>query len=133
MLRGEYSASGFTPSTSVTKGYAADVNYQHYFPLIKKLYAYAGGKGLYSNNENQESPTSKTETNVYGASAYGGISWFAFKHFAFETSLLSADFGYSKARQEQTSGTPTSSVYRSFTLSSQGAINNLGFKIYFLF
>ena len=70
----------------------------------------------------------------YSVGAYGGVTWFLSKRFAFETSLLSADMIYATTEREEGSGS-NGVKYKTtnFNLSSQGFINNLGFKIYLLF
>lgn len=122
-----------------TKTYGGNVSYQKYFPIVKTLFAYAGGKAAYATSTQKQPAVpnydyQQFETNAYSLGAYGGITWFLSKRFAFETSLLSADVVYSST--EQTQGL-NSSISKSkntqFNLSSQGFINNLGFKIHLLF
>jgi len=133
-------SSGNT-SSQKQKSYGGNLSYQRYFPLVKSLFAYAGGKAgyTYSKNDSQYSNTYPQVTsytsNQYAVGAYGGITWFVSKRFALETSLLSADITYSKTEQNEVSSNNffTKSEYTSFNLSSQGFINNLGFKIYILF
>ncbi|SDH65205.1 Outer membrane protein beta-barrel domain-containing protein [Pedobacter terrae] len=123
------------------KSYGGNLSYQRYFPLVKTLFAYAGGKAGYTyGKNNSQSFTTSTQTtsytsNQYAVGAYGGITWFVSKRFALETSLLSADITYSKTEQNEVNFNSyvTKSEYTSFNLSSQGFINNLGFKIYILF
>jgi hypothetical protein len=121
------------------KSYGGNLSYQHYFPLIKTLYAYAGGRAGYTHSENKNSPENyaqyNSNTNQYNVGAYGGITWFVSKRFALETSLLTADILYSKSKNEEENNTGiiTKTEYTSFNLTSQGFINNLGFKIYILF
>lgn len=123
------------------KSYGGNLSYQRYFPLVKTLFAYAGGKAgyTYSKNDSKYSNTYPQVTsyisNQYTVGAYGGITWFVSKRFALETSLLSADFIYSKTEQNEVDANNyfTKSEFTSFNLSSQGFINNLGFKIYILF
>lgn len=119
------------------KNYGGNLTYQKYFPLVKTLYAYAGGRGgyIYGKQENT-SPSQVTEytSNTYNVGAFGGITWFLSKRFAFETSLLSANASYTKTEQKENSSGNTFDYKRtSFNLSSEGFINNLGFKIYILF
>ena len=123
------------------KSYGGNVSYQHYFPLVKTLYAYAGGKGAYTYSSNKyiysntTSPETNYSSNQYAVGAYGGITWIVSKRFALETSLLSADIVYNKTKNEEvnSNGYFVKNEYTSFNLSSQGFINNLGFKIYILF
>jgi len=124
------------------KSYGGNLTYQRYFPIVKTLFAYAGGKGSYEHAKNKNLYTdvygqsSTFAANQYSVGAYGGITWFVSKRFALETSLLSADVIYSKTDRTETfnyGNTYTKSEYTSFNFSSQGFINNLGFKIYILF
>jgi len=119
------------------KSYGGNLSYQKYFPIIKKLYAYAGGRGAYSYSKETDSYVSEIRnfnTNEYSIGAYGGITWFLSKRFAFETNLLSANAYYSETKgMEDYSGTKQQSKSTSFNLTSDGFINNLGFKIYLLF
>ncbi|WEK17460.1 MAG: autotransporter domain-containing protein [Candidatus Pedobacter colombiensis] len=125
-------------SGTKTETYGFGVNYQYYYPLIKKLYAYAGGNVSYSHSsaENGSTNAEDYKGNMYSAGVQGGITWFVSKRFALETSLLSAAATYSKT--ERTSGSATVAQgykysYTNFNLSSTGSLNNLGFKIYLLF
>lgn len=128
-------------SNQEIKSYGGNLSYQHYFPLVRTLFAYAGGKAgyTYSKNNSQYINTypqlTSFSSNQYAVGAYGGITWFVSKRFALETNLLSADITYSKTEQNEVNANSyfTKSEYTSFNLSSQGFINNLGFKIYILF
>ncbi|WP_316848246.1 outer membrane beta-barrel protein [Pedobacter psychrodurus] len=128
-------------SNQEQKSYGGNLSYQRYFPLIKTLYAYAGGRAsyTYSKNislyDNAYPQVTNFTSNQYAIGAYGGITWFVSKRFALETSLLSADIAYSKTEQNEVNANNffTKNEYTSFNLSSQGFINNLGFKIYILF
>jgi len=121
------------------KSYGGSVSYQHYFPLVKTLFAYAGGRAGYLHSKNDNTPQDYTPfnstSNQYNIGAYGGITWFVSKRFALETSLLTADIVYNKSKTEELNDTGfySKSENTSFNLSSQGFINNLGFKIYILF
>jgi len=136
-----YGLNKFNSGSQEQKSYGGNLSYQHYFPLIKTLYAYAGGKGAYTYSHISNSPepnstqSSNYKSNQYSIGAYGGITWFLSKRFALETSLLSADVVYSKSKQSQVDN--YNYYYQtentSFNLTSQGFINNLGFKIYILF
>ncbi|MFC3562753.1 outer membrane beta-barrel protein [Pedobacter jamesrossensis] len=122
-----------------TKTYGGNVSYQKYFPIVKTLFAYAGGKAAYATGTQKQSQTQNNANqeyinNSYSIGAYGGITWFLSKRFAFETSLLSADVAYNSSEQTQNTNPSTLKTKNtSFNLSSQGFINNLGFKIYILF
>ncbi|WP_316736630.1 outer membrane beta-barrel protein [Pedobacter aquatilis] len=134
---GENKISGNSMQTYGYKNYGGNLSYQKYFPLFKTLYAYAGGKGSYihgtQTNPQNTSPI-EYKGNTYSLGAYGGITWFLSKRFALETSLLSADVAYSSSETTDMAFSSTSkSKQTSFNLSSQGFINNLGFKIYILF
>lgn len=123
-------------SQAESKFYGGNVSYQQYYPLIKKLYAYAGGTVGYARTE-QESLDDPTNNNSkgdqYSAGVYGGITWFVSKRFAFETSLLSASASYATYKQKISDATVYKNKQTNFNLSSDGFINNLGFKIYLLF
>ena len=128
-------------SNQEQKSYGGNLSYQHYFPLVKTLFAYAGGKASYTyakNNslyDNTYPQVTNFTSNQYAIGAYGGITWFVSKRFALETSLLSADIVYNKTEQNEVNANNffTKNEYTSFNLTSQGFINNLGFKIYILF
>ena len=123
-------------SQTESKSYGANVTYQQYYPLIKTLYAYAGGKVGYGQTK-QESFDEVTFNNVkgnqYTAGVYGGITWFVSKRFAFETNLLSANASYSTYEQKMYNAAVYENKQTIFSLRSEGFINNLGFKIYLLF
>lgn len=125
-------------SGSKSKRYGVSVNYQYYYPLIKKLYAYAGGAvGYgYSKDEGGSNNYEDNKTNVYSAGVQGGLTWFVSKRFALETNLLSASATYAKSERTGTTNVNSSgykNTYSNFNLSSTGAISNLGFKVYILF
>jgi len=135
-----YSKAHTTNATFIdqkVKGYGGNLNYQQYFPIFKTLYAFAGGAGGYNYAKQSYSPVaqySETIYNNYSLRAYGGVTWFFSKRFALETSLLSASIDYSKVKQNNANnGMNFSSESTSFNLSTSGAINDLGFKIYLLF
>lgn len=126
-------------SGNKTESYGLGLNYQYYFPLIKKLYAYAGGNVgySYSSTENGNTDNEDYKSNMYSAGVHGGITWFISKRFALETSLLSAAAAYSENKRTPGS-TTVSPGYRgtkftNFNLSSTGSLSNLGFKVYILF
>ncbi|RZL27640.1 MAG: hypothetical protein EOO96_22210 [Pedobacter sp.] len=84
--------------------------------------------------QTQNTASTDYKSNTYSLGAYGGVTWFLSKRFALETSLLSADFAYNSTEATQTAFfSNTKSKQTNFNLSSQGFINNLGFKIYILF
>lgn len=127
-------------SATKSKIYGVGVNYQYYYPLVKTLYAYAGGRLAYNYSKGDEKNGTydnlKTHSNSYTAGAYGGLTWFVSKRLALETSLLSATANYSKYKRSGGTGNGVSAVESSdtnFNLSTSGIINDLGFKIYFLF
>ena len=135
-LTGNYSeySTNYSTYSSKSKNYGGSINYQKYYPLLKKFYAIAGGRGSYFYQENKgaysnDVPTS-SKYNTYSVGAYGGAAYFLTKHIAFETELLSANFSYGKNidnSAEQKTET------KRLNLSTTGFINNLGFNIYFLF
>ena len=120
-----------------TKSYGGNVTYQEYYPLIKKLYAYAGGKAGYGyttqKSENPDSYNGNTKSNQYSLGVYGGLTWFVSKRFAFETTLLSANASYFNFKQKINDATVTENKQTNFNLTTQGFIDDLGFKIYLLF
>ena len=80
------------------KSYGGNVTYQQYYPLVSKLYAYAGGRAGYSYaDQKSDVPGTYYNSNQYSLGAYGGVTWFVSKRFAFETTLLSANATYLKA------------------------------------
>ena len=127
-------SSGFN-----SKVYNGSLRYQKYYPLFKKLHAFGGGNIGYSHvNTNNQSGTFFADylTNSYSLGANGGVAWFLSRRLAFEADLLSANIGYSKTTNKESdplSGSNWKTTETSFNLSTEGAINNLGFKIYFLF
>ncbi len=127
----------FSYADQKAEGYGGNLNYQQYFQIYKTLYAFAGGAGGYFFNKQSYDPFteySELSSKNYNLSAYGGVTWFFSKRFALETSLLSANINYSKTKQANWSnGMNYSSKSTSFNLSTSGAINDLGFKIYLLF
>src|SRR5215217_2241654 len=132
------SKSSNSTSDNTTKGYGAAVSYQKYYPLIGKFYAYAGGSGGFSHTQmTYDDPANENEVkrNEYTLGAHGGITCFLTKRWAFETRLLSASSYYTDI--DQTDGSGTGSIFKSnqtaFNLSTNGFINDLGFKIYLMF
>lgn len=124
---------GTASSLSSTKSFGAEANYQRYFPLIKTFYAYAAGKVSYFNEDSNNPSGQSAKLNSYTAGAYGGLTWFLSKRFALETNLLSANAIINKVNASSGSGSGSSTLSStSFSLNTEGAISNLGFKIYFL-
>ena len=134
---GEYKQETTNFSNLDSKLYGGNINYQRYFPIVKTLYAYAAGQAGYSYTKATYSGQNNGQGNKneqYTIGAYGGVTWFASKRFAFETNLLSANFSYKKAEQvDNNYGTYRKNTRTSFDMSTQGFINNLSFKIYLLF
>jgi|GEM_PF-771015 len=130
-------ASGQDQNESQT--YGGSLSYQQYYPLFKTLYAYAGGSGGFSSgsSESTVSPDLDYRRNNYSLGAYGGLTWFATKRFAFETTLLSAAFNYNSSKMESKPNNldqfTLSQKETSFKLNTSGLIDGLGFKIYLLF
>lgn len=136
-LNGKNTSTGGTQDNK-TEGFGGSVSYQKYYPLIGKFYAYAGATAGFSTSELKYDDTSLNRNNgtdTYAAGAYGGITWFISKRWAFETRLLSATGSY--AVNEQSDSDPGGAIYKNtqttFNLSTNGFINDLGFKIYLLF
>ncbi|WP_285008381.1 hypothetical protein [Pedobacter faecalis] len=121
---------------SEMKVYGGKLDYQRYYPIVKSLYAYAGGEAAYLKIEDsQVQGTIGYERSIdnYGLNAYGGITWFMSENLALETRLLSAGANYS-VNKETNFGQPISRTKRqNFDLSTGGIINNFAFKVYFLF
>lgn len=120
------------------KNYGASVSYQQYFPIVKSLYAYAGGNGgyIYSKTAyNSSNPSGdRREGNTYNVGAYGGVTWFLSKRFAFETNLLSANVVYQESKHRgYNTGYQAKEETTNFSLNTKGFIDDLGFKIYLLF
>lgn len=123
-------------SQTEVKSYGGSVSYQQYYPLIKTLYAYAGGKVGYGQSKQEsfnEPSIGEVSGRQYSAGVYGGITWFVSRRFAFETSLLSASASYVTSKQKIADAGFYENKQTIFNLSSNGFINNLGFKIYLLF
>lgn len=131
--------NSYVANVSGTKSnsYGLGVNYQYYYPLLKKLYAYAGGRVSYdfTKYEDGDANYEDAKSNSYSVGAYGGITWFLSKRFALETSLLSANAMYSKGKRSSNdnSGVNVETSDSSFSLNSTGSLNNMGFKVYVLF
>jgi hypothetical protein len=125
-------------SSDKINGYGAALNYQHYFPLIKTFYAYAGGGAQYlrskSNNDQDSLNSRLNESNTYSIGASGGLAWFISKRWAIETTLLSAGALYGDSENTNTSNNlKQTSKTTNFSLSSDGIFNNLGFKVFLMF
>lgn len=125
-------------STDKINGYGAALNYQHYFPLVKTFYAYAGGGAQYirskSNYDSGNSNARNYESNTYSIGASGGLAWFISKRWAIETTLLSTGALYSENKNiDKSQNVESSSKTTNFNLSSDGIFNNLGFKVYLMF
>ena len=121
--------------------YGGSVGYQHYFPLLNSFYAYAAGSGGYNHTRNDKSENNNeynhnVRRNEYYLNGSGGLAWFFSEHFAIEADLISLNASYADFKATTSTLQAFSSQNnkaRTFNLSSQGAINNLGFRIYFLF
>ncbi|WP_316814720.1 hypothetical protein [Pedobacter nyackensis] len=121
-----------------SKSYGAGVNYQHYYPLIKKLYAFAGGSVgySYSKTDNKDPNNADRISRSYSAGVNGGVTWFFSRRFAIESNLLSANAFYMTNKEkgiDQSTPGSYENNYTSFNLNSSGVFSNLGFKIYVLF
>jgi len=124
-------------SSNESKTFGIGLNYQHYYPLINKLYAFAGAEGAYSTTKDTNSMSpDETKSNYYTIGGYGGITWFVSKRFAFETRLVTASAGFTKSkviREGNLANVPEKSTTSTFNLNTGGLIDDLGFKIYLLF
>jgi hypothetical protein len=120
-------------------GYGLGLNYQHYFPIVKTFYAFAGASGEYSQTKgNLNVPNStKQDTKSYNASlaATGGLTWFISKRWALETNLVSVGAFYSKYEDSQNSNGENYyySKTQGLSISTSQTFNNLGFKVYLMF
>jgi hypothetical protein len=129
-------SNGYLVEAIKTKGRGVSVNYQHYYPLFKKLFAFAGGNAGYfaSRRTGATSFNNLINSDNYTLGARGGVTWFLGKRFALETSLLAADISYQTSKVESHYENQFNSTKStSFNLSTSGVINDLGFKIYLLF
>lgn len=119
------------PSSWRLNSYGGSFAYQKYFALVKKLYAFAGPRIGYNYAQNNNQLDGQ-KINTYSVGANGGVSWFFSKRFALEADLLAADISYTKSEQNSPT-TAFKHTSTSFNLSSSGAFNGLGFKIYYIF
>ncbi|MFD2160917.1 hypothetical protein ACFSJU_00825 [Paradesertivirga mongoliensis] len=113
--------------------YGGGLSYQKYYPLFKKLYAYAGANAGYQYSEEAylNTPSAREiKTNIYTVGASGGVAIFLSKHLALEAHLLNASALYSKGKDVDNGAETTQ---QGFHLNSSGALNNFGFQIHFLF
>ena len=123
------------------KSYGGSLTYQHFYPLLKTLYAYAGGKAGYTYSESRtlypDAGSNVGDNSInkfYTAGANGGITWFLSKSFAFEVNIFTLNATYNTTVQETLDGDVSlKSEGNGFTMNTQGVINNLGFKIFLLF
>jgi len=123
-------------ANSDIRNIGGSINYQHYYPLVQKLYAFAGGLGGYNHFSRDASGNGYDAEYIndqYYAGASGGISWFFSKRFAIETTLLNANVSFDRSRVLNSSVNETISQSKNFNLTTQGSITNLNFKIYLLF
>ncbi|WP_207424747.1 outer membrane beta-barrel protein [Desertivirga brevis] len=123
--------SNYQNSTST---YGGTVAMQKYYPLLKKLYAYTeGGLGysLHKTEYENSDIRQDSKVNQYSLNASGGLAFFPFKHLALEATLLNAGASYSKSSDVNSGDRDMRTS--SFSISTSGAITNLGFNIYFLF
>lgn len=120
------------------KGYGVGLNYQHYFPIIKTFYAYAGASGEYSqtkgNMNSVDGPVRETKSYLGSLAATGGLTWFISKRWALETNLISIGAYYNKNEDLQDSnGQIFNSKSQGLSISTAQSLNNLGFKVYLMF
>ena len=120
------------------KGYGFGLNYQHYFPIIKTFYAFAGASGEYSQTKGKvttaDSRNNDTKSYLGSLTATGGLTWFITKRWALETNLVSVGAFYSKYEDLQMSeGQPYYNTTKGLNISTSQTFNNLGFKVYLMF
>ncbi|MEJ7559452.1 MAG: hypothetical protein WKF66_14175 [Pedobacter sp.] len=120
------------------EGFGAALSYQRYFPLVKTFYAYAGASGQYLNSKGEtRSPNAfdrNSTTNNYSLLASGGLTWFISNRWALETNLISTGLFYSETKYDEIGDNQSYSTNNTnFNLSTDGIINNLGFKVYLMF
>lgn len=122
---------------SKVNNYGGSVDYQRYYPLLKKFYAFASGGLYYTYGKSDNTGASYNQgykSYSTGISANGGAAYFLSKHLAFEADLLSAGFSYQRMKTDtDIAGVNGKTTSTSFDISSSGAITDLGFRIYFLF
>ena len=121
-----------------SKSYGAGVNYQQYYPLVKKLYAFAGAGVWYNRTKSDFGSLNSSDRliNQYSLGLDGGLTLFISKRFALETSLLSASAYYmtNKDTGVDNDGITTyKNTDTNFSLNTSGVFRDLGFKIYLLF
>lgn len=120
--------TGNQAEPGVSYSYGGSLGYQKYFPLLKKFYGFAGARTGYIFTEDgfqaNDSPI-----NRYSAGVHGGVSWIFFKRLNLEADLLSADIVHTRSKMAYGSRITSTK----FDLSTSGALNGLGFKIYFMF
>jgi hypothetical protein len=138
LIYNHYKQDFMSLSSDKINGYGAAVSYQHYFPLIKSFYAYAGGGAQYlrskSNYDSDSSNNRLNKSNTYSIGASGGVAWFISKRWAIETTVLSAGALYGDSEYINISNNIIqTSKTTNFNLSSDGIFNNLGFKVYLMF
>lgn len=121
------------------EGYGAGANFQHYFPLVKTLYAYAGASGQYMKFKGEQNDdvqgAYERNTDGYNASltAIGSLTWFISKRWALESNLISAGAYLGRSKYYQNGGNTYSTKDTNFNLSTDGVFNNLGFRVYLMF
>ncbi|MEJ7560240.1 MAG: outer membrane beta-barrel protein [Pedobacter sp.] len=124
-------------SSRKEKGVGIGLNFQHYFPLLKTFYAYAGAYGQYVQTDGEERFEGGQIRDIDGytasLSAVGGLTWFISRRWALETNLISAGAAYSETKDDQSGTNDYSNKRTNFGLSSDGLINNLGFRVYLMF
>ena len=123
--------------------YGGNLSYQHFYLLSKGLYVYAGVNGGFTHSKyvytrHFELPiiTESVVRKNYSAGAFGGVTWFVSKIFAFEVNIISLNSNYgtsSKIEKSSTGYVSKTGNSSTFNLTTQGLIDNLGFKIFILF
>ena len=122
------------------ESYGGSLTYQHFYPLLKTLYAYAGVNAGYTQRTSTatyfyDAPYTESEiAKLHSAGAIGGVTWFMSKSFALEINIISLNATYTTSVRETDDGDfIRNSKSSGFNLTTQGSINNLGFKIFLLF
>ncbi|WP_316830002.1 hypothetical protein [Pedobacter aquatilis] len=82
-IYGQNTINSTGTTEQIIKSYGGNISYQKYFPIVKTLFAYAGGKAGYTyGTQNQSQPSNSSNvsqdytSNSYSLGAYGGVTWF---------------------------------------------------------
>jgi hypothetical protein len=83
-------------SASEINGYGINASYQKYYPIVKTLFAFAGGNaGYFYSKQSNYQPFDGTNYvgNSYSIGAYGGITWFFSKKIRFRDQFIICKYG----------------------------------------